>query len=65
MTAQALLDRTPHPTRAQIAEALAGNLCRCTGYLQIFEAVEEAAGTEARGHRGTGTPRRRQREGAP
>ena len=47
VTAQALLDRNPHPTRAEIAEALSGNLCRCTGYLQIFEAVEEAGRTDA------------------
>ena len=33
----------PQATRGQIAEALSGNLCRCTGYIQIFEAVEEAA----------------------
>ena len=50
VTAQALLDRNPHPTRAEIAEALSGNLCRCTGYLQIFEAVEEAAGRDAPAH---------------
>jgi len=43
VTAQALLRRHPRPTRAEIAEALSGNLCRCTGYLQIFEAVEAAA----------------------
>ena len=42
VTAKALLDSNPHPTRDQIREALSGNLCRCTGYLQIFEAVEAA-----------------------
>jgi aerobic-type carbon monoxide dehydrogenase small subunit (CoxS/CutS family) len=50
VTAKALLDRTPHPSRAEIAEALSGNLCRCTGYLQIFEAVEEAARAGAPAH---------------
>ena len=43
MTAKALLEKEPDPSRERIKEALAGNLCRCTGYLQIFEAVEEAA----------------------
>ena len=43
LTAKALLDRDPQPTRERIAEALSGNLCRCTGYLQIIEAVEDAA----------------------
>jgi len=43
MTACALLQRHPDPTRGEIREALSGVLCRCTGYLQIFEAVEEAA----------------------
>jgi carbon-monoxide dehydrogenase small subunit len=43
LTAKALLDRTPRPTREQIREALSGCLCRCTGYQQIFESVEEAA----------------------
>ena len=42
VTAKALLDRTPHPSRDQIREALSGNLCRCTGYQQIVEAVEAA-----------------------
>jgi carbon-monoxide dehydrogenase small subunit len=45
VTAKALLDQTPHPSRDQIREALSGNLCRCTGYLQIVEAVEAAIGT--------------------
>jgi carbon-monoxide dehydrogenase small subunit len=43
MSAVALLRRHPRPTREQIAEALSGNLCRCTGYTKIFEAVELAA----------------------
>ena len=42
VTARALLDANPAPSRAQVEEALSGNLCRCTGYLQIFEAVEAA-----------------------
>lgn len=43
LTAKALLDGHPHPTREEIKEALAGNLCRCTGYKKIVEAVEHAA----------------------
>ena len=42
VTAKALLDEHAHPTRDQIREALSGCLCRCTGYQQIFEAVEAA-----------------------
>lgn len=42
LTAKALLEQQPNPTREQIRTALSGNLCRCTGYQQIFEAVEEA-----------------------
>ena len=38
-----LLERFPHPTEAQVRAALAGNLCRCTGYMRIFESVLEAA----------------------
>ncbi len=41
--AKALLDRKKKPTRGEIREALSGNLCRCTGYLKIFEAVERAS----------------------
>lgn len=41
--AKALLDHNPKPTREEITEALSGNLCRCTGYLKIYEAVERAA----------------------
>ena len=43
MTAKALLDKDLNVTREQIKEATAGNLCRCTGYQQIFEAIEEAS----------------------
>ena len=44
LVAEALLRENTVPSRSEIAEALAGNLCRCTGYLKIFEAVELAAG---------------------
>lgn len=43
MTAKALLDREPNPSRERIREAVSGNLCRCTGYQQIYESIEEAA----------------------
>jgi carbon-monoxide dehydrogenase small subunit len=42
-----LLSKNPHPTREQIREALSGNLCRCTGYGKIVEAVYQASGSEA------------------
>jgi carbon-monoxide dehydrogenase small subunit len=43
LAAEALLASNPKPTRNEIKEALAGNLCRCTGYIKIYEAVELAA----------------------
>ena len=43
ISARALLDRNPHPTEMEIRQAIAGNLCRCTGYTRIVEAVQEAA----------------------
>jgi len=43
VTSKALLDRNPNPTLQEIQHALSGNLCRCTGYHQICEAVEQAA----------------------
>lgn len=43
LSAKALLDSNPNPTEAQIRDALQGNLCRCTGYVQIIEAVKKAA----------------------
>ena len=43
LTAQALLADRPSPTRQEVKEALAGNLCRCTGYTKILDAVELAA----------------------
>ncbi len=50
MVSKALLDRNPSPSREEIVEALARNLCRCTGYVKIIQAVEDAAG------RATATP---------
>ena len=44
ISAAALLARNPKPTREQIKEALSGNLCRCTGYTKILDAVEVASG---------------------
>jgi aerobic-type carbon monoxide dehydrogenase small subunit (CoxS/CutS family) len=43
LSAKALLDLNSHPTRDEIKEAIAGNLCRCTGYVKIIEAIEAAA----------------------
>ena len=52
ISAWALLERNPSPSRAEIALALSGNLCRCTGYTKIFEAVEIAAAELAEASRG-------------
>ncbi len=57
MTAKALLERNPDPSREEIAEALSGNLCRCTGYQQIFESVEQAARMPATKRAATGRAR--------
>ena len=43
LKAKALLDKNPRPTRQEIRRALAGNLCRCTGYFKIVNAVERAS----------------------
>jgi aerobic-type carbon monoxide dehydrogenase small subunit (CoxS/CutS family) len=47
LTAKALLDKNSHPTRDEIRQALSGNLCRCTGYTKILQAVELAAMEDA------------------
>lgn len=51
MTAKAFLDENPHPTRDEIKEAISGNMCRCTGYIKIVDAIEMAA-AELRGENG-------------
>jgi len=43
LTAKVLIEKVPRPSRDEIKEALAGNICRCTGYIKIYEAVELAA----------------------
>ena len=49
LTAKALLDRNPNPTEAEIRQAISGNLCRCTGYVKIVEAIKSYARLEMRG----------------
>ena len=44
MAAKGLLDRNPHPNELEIREALIGNLCRCTGYVRIVQAIQDVAG---------------------
>ena len=43
MSAKALLDENPHPSEEEIRRGISGNLCRCTGYVQIVESIEKAA----------------------
>lgn len=47
LSARALLNATPHPTESEVRSALSGNLCRCTGYTQILQAVLLAAATSS------------------
>ena len=54
LAAKALLDRNPQPTREEIQAALVGNLCRCTGYVPIFEAIEDAANQMVTHQNGSG-----------
>ncbi len=56
MTAKALLEKEPNPSRERIREAISGNLCRCTGYQQIYESIEEGA-RRCRGKEPPRTPR--------
>jgi aerobic-type carbon monoxide dehydrogenase small subunit (CoxS/CutS family) len=46
MSAKALLNRNPNPTITEIKEGISGNLCRCTGYVKIVEAIDAAANAE-------------------
>ena len=51
MAAHALLERTPQPTETEIREELSGNICRCTGYGRIIEAVQQVAVARVGGQR--------------
>lgn len=59
VAAKALLDRNPNPTEHEIRFQLSGNLCRCTGYDKIVQAVQDAARRLQAGHSGNGAPRGR------
>ncbi|MGD8625634.1 MAG: (2Fe-2S)-binding protein [Anaerolineae bacterium] len=52
LASHALLQRNPHPSEAEIKEALVGNLCRCTGYVRIIQAVQAAADMDRGGEHG-------------
>jgi xanthine dehydrogenase iron-sulfur cluster and FAD-binding subunit A len=56
LSAKALLDCNPHPTDSEIRTAISGNLCRCTGYQQIIDAIAAAAVAYPRNERATGLP---------
>jgi aerobic carbon-monoxide dehydrogenase small subunit len=49
MTVEYLLANNPHPTEAEVKQALSGNLCRCTGYNQMYEAIKSAIEAEQKG----------------
>jgi aerobic carbon-monoxide dehydrogenase small subunit len=49
MTVKALLDRNPEPSDEDIRHALSGNLCRCTGYTQMYQAIKAAIRAEQEG----------------
>ena len=49
MTVKALLERNPDPTEDEIKSALSGNLCRCTGYTQMYQAIKAAIQAEQKG----------------
>lgn len=63
LSAKALLDENPSPSEDEIREAIAGNLCRCTGYTKIVEAIEAAARRYRRTSMGAAEPRCIEREG--
>ena len=51
MTAKALLDENPEPKREEIEEAISGNMCRCTGYIKIVDAIENVAKLQGNGEK--------------